>query len=64
MSTKHDEIYMECINCDYCDAQCDVPTKYAAEMHHRFGGFFCSADCKTDWVYAEFDHMMQSNGMH
>lgn len=63
MDYNDNEITMECLNCDWCDSQCDVDTQYADRMYSKYGGFFCSEDCKSDWVHAEFDHMMQSNEM-
>lgn len=63
MDYNDNEITMECINCYWCDSQCDVSSEYVATSFRKHGGFFCSVDCKDDWVYAEFDHMMQTNEM-
>ncbi len=54
---------IEHVTCDYCEAQCDCTTEFINKQYSKFGGFFCSLDCKNDYVYAEFNHMLQSNGM-
>lgn len=51
---------IETINCCWCDRQCEVETSAIDKQYSKFGGWFCQKDCKSEYVYAEFEHIMQT----
>jgi hypothetical protein len=47
------------VDCDNCEKQFSCPVEIVDRQLRKFGGNFCSWDCKTTWVYNEFDYMMR-----
>ena len=50
---------MQTINCGWCERQCVVEDEAVDRQWSKFGGWFCTSDCKSEYVYAEFDHIMR-----
>ena len=46
------------INCHWCEKQVVVPDIVVERQYSKYGGFFCTADCKSEYVYAEFQYIM------